>query len=91
MPRLINANYAKVDIQRDPNLTAEEYKKVYQREWIVLNRKHFNASSGLTYYKNLYGKEKIHQYCMINDNNYHETLQSIKMDILTGKLKKLPT
>ena len=85
-----NPNYEKVVIERDPNLTAKEYQNLYRKTWLKLNRPHFNAASGLTYYKKLYGKEKINQYCALNDNDFQETIKSIKIDILRGKLQKLP-
>ena len=85
-----NPNYEKVVIERDPNQTAKEYQNLYRKTWLRLNRKHFNAASGLTYYKKLYGKEKINQYCILNDNDFLETIKSIKIDILRGKLQKLP-
>ena len=81
--------YIKVEIERDPNITADEYQKLYRKAWITANRDNFNGSSGLTYYKKNYGTEITMRYIVMNNYDYKEAIKSMKMDILIGKLKRL--
>ena len=84
-----STKYVKIEIERDPNLTSTEYRKIYQKKWLEANRSNFNGSSCLTYYKKTYGKELTMQYIVINNYDYKEAIKSMKMDILLGNLKPL--
>ena len=81
--------YNKIDLHKPKEMELQEWKNIYSREWYKANRESVNKICNIYYYYKLYGKDNIKRYETFYNDDYPEMIKQMKIDILTGKLKKI--